>query len=100
MIYTKKDIQNLINHLKGYENTYEVLITFFEDHLNEDHFKFGLNDRGSQGSIQVINEMKNLFPDIWRALSMPKNKLPLFISQSADTIQEYPIACWRLEIDK
>ena len=100
MEYTKNEIQKLINVLKRYDTTYEVLIDFFNHHLQNGHFDFGLSNTGTQSSAVVIHDMKNMFPDVWYALFMSEDQLPLFVSDTPENKQEYPIACWRLEIGK
>lgn len=100
MEFTKNDIIDLIKTLKGFSSTYEVLIDFFEDHLKQGHFDFGLSNQGTQYSAIIIKEMEDLFPDVKEALFMPKENLPLFAYSAPDISQEYPIACWRLRADK
>lgn len=99
-MYTKEDIQNLITDLKSYGHTYEVVIDFFEYHLNEGHFNFGLSKPGTQSSAYILKELEKAFPDVAKILFEPKENLPLFIDKSPDLTQEYSIACWRLKIDK
>lgn len=99
-MYTKTDIHNLINTLKEYDSTYEVLVDFFETYLKKGYFDLGLSNPGSQNSAFILKELKNMFPDVEHALFIPKEDLPLFITQTPEVSQEYPIACWRLKIDK
>jgi len=99
-MYTKENIQSLIIDLKGYEATYEVLIDFLEELLKKGLFDFGLSKPGSQSSAYILKEMGEVFPDILSILFLPKEDLPLFINRSSEIIQEHPVACWRLRIDK
>lgn len=100
MEYTKEEMESIIKNLKEYGSIYEVLVDFFDNHLKKGSFDFGLKCPGTQSSANFIKEIGNTFPDIKEALFMPKDDLPLYITNTPDVIQEYPIVCWRLKNDK
>ena len=95
MYYSKEEMKTLIEtltQLKGYE----VLLDFFEGHLEGGNLEFGLSVPGSQGSAVVIKDLEEMFPDALFALSIDKEDLPLYINRKVGL--EYPIACFRLGI--
>jgi hypothetical protein len=94
MNYTGEEVKSLIGHLSSYGDTYEYLIEFFQHYL-PDTQKWGLTvPPSTMSSAIIIEELKDLFPDVYFALTMPEKDLPLYID--ANVGLEYPIAVWRL----
>jgi hypothetical protein len=94
MNYTGEEIKSLIEHLRSYGDTYEYVIEFFTHYLPSTQ-KWGLTEPPStMSSAIVVKELKALFPDVYFALTMPEQDLPLYIDQKVGL--EYPIAVWRL----
>lgn len=97
MNYTREDIESLVRDLKGYEDLYQILVDFFENHLDKGHLDFGLSEPGSSGSALVISELGLLFPDVLYALRMGTEELLTFIMDGVG--EEQPIAVWRIRND-
>jgi len=92
MNYSQAEIRDLILFLTSFGDTYEFVRQFFLG--NYFRLDCGLKEPGSVGSAYVIDQMKRLFPDVYFALKMPEEDLPLYINKEVG--QEYPIALWRL----
>jgi hypothetical protein len=101
MNYTAEEIISLIRHLKSYQGpgggTYFYVYTFFQVHM-PDIEAWGLKESGSVASAFIVNELKRLFPDVYFAMTMPEQDLPLYIDAKVGL--EYPIAVWRLRAQR
>ena len=97
MNYSKENFLRLIDFLKSKgAKKYEVLINFFESHIQRGHIDFGVSEPGTQGAAVFIEELKQMFPDVYYALfKMPVSEAPKYIGHETD--QEYPIAVWLLQ---
>jgi hypothetical protein len=94
MHYSKEDLEDLIKFLDSFGETYMIIKEFFE--FVKDTLKTGLTEPyDSFSTAAAVEELKDFYPDAYRALSMPDEDLPMFIDPHVG--QEYPIACWRLK---
>jgi hypothetical protein len=100
MKYSKEDIIGLVKSLRSHGEKYESVADFFHFHLTSRDIEFGLsNEQGaSLGSFIVVESLKSFFPDVYFALNLPLNQMPLYIDKGIG--QEYPIAVWRLSCEK
>ena len=94
MNYTREEILDLIKYLDSFGETYFVFKSFLEQ--SEEEAPFDLTEPpNSFKAACVLEELKDLFPDTYHALKMPKEELPMYLDPGIG--QEYPIACWRLK---
>jgi len=95
MNYSRQDLMSLIKYLKSFGDTYEFVRQFFLSHFFRLQVTGLVEPSAGGGSAYVIEQMKELFPDVYFALSMPEKDLPLYMNQGIG--QEYPIVAWRLQ---
>jgi len=96
MKYSIDDLFDLIKFLGTFDPKYEFVQIFFKSNM----FRLteGLSEPGNIGSAYVIEQMKELFPDVYFALKIPNKDLPLYLNPMIGL--EYPIAVWRLQLKR
>ncbi len=89
--YSEEDLKDLISYI-GDTVTFQELFDFLKSHLDKGSFKFGVKEKGSQGSAGFITELQNYYPDVYRALFQIQDKdLPLSLNE----LHEGIVAYWR-----
>jgi hypothetical protein len=92
--YEEEDFKSLLVFLGPH---YEEISDLIQEHLDRGTLQDGVREGGSMGAALFMNDLQELFPDIFEALfRIPKEDLPMYLEEAHEGV----IARWRLDLGR